>query len=413
MKNHYIQSIFKEGINSQFYMNTSSIATATRIIQQYKEHFGTSISPRLFRSPGRINLIGEHTDYNDGFVMPAAIDKAIYFAIAPREDDQIILHSADFEQTYTTTIDALSHPSIAWPKYQLGVVEQLQKQGHTIKGFQATFGGDVPSGAGLSSSAALECCLMFALSSLNNLGLDKKTIAVLSQKAENEYVGLNCGIMDQFASVFGKTESVIRIDCRTLEHTYFPFSMDEYIIVLCDTTVKHSLADSAYNTRRQECEQGVALINALHHSEHSSLRDIPSNLVEQYKEQLGDVIYRRCKYVTTEIERVQQASLLLEEGNLLSFGQKMYETHKGLQHDYEVSCPELDFLVAATESMTEVIGARMMGGGFGGCTINLVKRSEAQAFEEKIKQLYQAKFAIELPCYQVSITDGTSELISY
>src|SRR5690606_34247278 len=214
--------------------------------------------------------------------------------------------------------------------------------------------------------------------------LDKKSIALLSQKAENEYVGLNCGIMDQFASVFGKSESVIRLDCRSLEYEYFPFPTDEHLLILCDTTVKHSLADSEYNTRRVECEQGVAILQQFD-SNIASLRDVYPALVETYKNHLGDVIYRRCKYVTSEIQRVIQASDLLVQNDLAAFGLKMYETHAGLQHDYEVSCPELDFLVEESRNVEGVLGARMMGGGFGGCTINLVRREAADKFEAYIK----------------------------
>jgi len=384
--------------------------SAQRISDAYEQQFGNTLPSRIFRSPGRINLIGEHTDYNNGFVMPAAIDKAIYFAISSRDDNQIILHSVDFNQTYSTTLEDLAKPNFPWPQYQLGVVDQLLKNQFKISGFQASFGGDVPSGAGLSSSAALECCLMYALSELNSLDLDKKSIALLSQKAENEYVGLNCGIMDQFASVFGKSESVIRLDCRSLEYEYFPFPTDEHLLILCDTTVKHSLADSEYNTRRVECEQGVAILQQFD-SNIASLRDVHPALVETYKNHLGDVIYRRCKYVTSEIQRVIQASDLLVQNDLAAFGLKMYETHAGLQHDYEVSCPELDFLVEESRNVEGVLGARMMGGGFGGCTINLVRREAADKFEAYIKNSYKTKFGLALPCYQVNIKDGTSEII--
>ncbi len=383
---------------------------ATRIVNAYAQQFGTEHIPRIFRSPGRINLIGEHTDYNDGFVMPAAIDKAIYFAISLRDDEQIILHSADFNETFATTVHDLQKPSLSWPQYQLGVVDQLKKNGFRTAGFQATFGGDVPSGAGLSSSAALECCLMYALSELNQLSLDRKTIALLSQKAENEYVGLNCGIMDQFASVFGKNESVIRLDCRSLEYQYFPFPMDEHLLILCDTTVKHSLADSEYNTRRQECEKGVQVLKQFDPSL-TSLRDVSPEMVEKHRDLLGDVVYRRCKFVTNEIQRVLLACGYLENNNLAAFGQKMFETHHGLQYDYEVSCPELDFLVNEARMQEGVLGARMMGGGFGGCTLNLIRREAADDFENHQKNAFLHHFGLNLPCYRVNITDGTSEIV--
>lgn len=389
-------------------MKKTLIATADRIQEAFEKQF--DVTPRLFRSPGRINLIGEHTDYNAGFVLPASVDKAVYFAISPRTDDRVHLHAVDLDETYDFRLGDLSKPAQEWPYYQLSVLDQLQKCGLKISGFEAFFGGDVPVGAGMSSSAALECCLLFALNEVFELGLDRLDIVKMAQKAENEYVGVNCGIMDQFASVFGKSQSVIRLDCRSLDYEYFPFPMDEYLLILCDTTVKHSLADSEYNLRRQECERGVAILQRYHPEIHS-LRDATPELVKQHEAEMGPVVYRRCKYMTEEIERVQQACELLLEGDLEGFGEKMYATHDGLQHEYEVSCPELDFLVAQTRTNPDVVGARMMGGGFGGCTINLVRRTGADAFEAAMKTAYHDEFGIDLPCYRVSITQGTTELV--
>ncbi|WP_044198554.1 galactokinase [Dyadobacter tibetensis] len=394
-------------------MLVESNETLARIQAQYHQVFdrtSSTVAERSFRSPGRINLIGEHTDYNQGYVLPASVDKAVYFVIAPREDDQIILRATDLDESYTTTLDDLSKPSQTWAFYQLSILEQIQKKGLKIKGFQAAFGGDVPLGAGLSSSAALECALLFALNEIFELGLDRLEIVKMAQKAENEYVGVQCGIMDQFASTFGKEESVIRLDCRSLDYEYFPFPMDDYQLVLCDTQVKHSLADSAYNTRRQECEMAVALLQASH-PHIQSLRDATPALVLANKEILGSPVYQRSKYITEEIERVNEGCKDLAAGNLQAFGEKMYQTHYGLQNEYEVSCPELDFLVAATLEMPEVLGARMMGGGFGGCTINLVKASELDSFESKIRKAYQESFNTELPCYRVRIMDGSSEVV--
>ncbi len=258
--------------------------TPARIREAFLEKYGDN--PRLFRSPGRINLIGEHTDYNGGFVLPASADKAVYFAIEKRDDDLVKLHAVDLDDTYEFRLDDLSRPEQDWPIYQLSVLDQLQKRGLTIGGFQTSFGGDVPVGAGMSSSAALECCLLFALNELYALGLDRMEIATMAQSAENEYVGVKCGIMDQFASVFGRSESVIRLDCRSLEYEYFPFPMDEYLIVLCDTTVKHSLADSEYNLRRQECERGVAILQR-YYPEVQLLRDATPAMVEEHKQEMG------------------------------------------------------------------------------------------------------------------------------
>jgi galactokinase len=392
-------------------MSAAETSVKDQIKEKYFSQFGEGSheNPRTFRSPGRINLIGEHTDYNNGFVLPASVDKAVYFVIAPREDDKIILHASDLDETYSFSLDNIPQSEKSWPKYQIGVVDQLRKAGYHIGGFQATFGGDVPLGAGMSSSAALECCLLFALSEIFDLKLDRLTIVKLGQKVENEYVGLQSGIMDQFASAFGKEECVIRLDCRSLEYAYFPFKMQDYLLVLCNTNVKHSLADSEYNTRRLECEKGVSILQK-YAPEIKSLRDATPELVERHKDELGEVVYRRCKFMTEEILRVQQACDLLVRNDMENFGKKMYATHSGLQHEYEVSCPELDFLVEQTLDNPAVLGARMMGGGFGGCTINLVRKEAVDSFENDIKAAYKREYDIDLPCYRVKITDGTEEL---
>lgn len=383
------------------------LTTPERIAARYRDLYRTT--PRLFRSPGRINLIGEHTDYNEGFVLPAGVDKAVYFAIEPRSDNRVELFAADLDDSYHFQIDDLTRPDKEWPLFQLSVLDQLQKKGLKIPGFQAVFGGDIPSGAGMSSSAALECCLLYALNELFDLGLDRIAIAKTAQKAENEYVGVNCGIMDQFASVFARKDAVIRLDCKSLDFDYFPFKLDGYSLILCDTTVKHSLASTEYNTRRQECEAGVAILRQ-YYPDISSLRDATPEQVELHKDELGDVIYRRCRFITGEIQRVQNACELLLKNEAKGFGEKMYETHHGLQHDYEVSCHELDFLVDFARELPEVAGARMMGGGFGGCTINLVASRECDAFEEKIKAAYQSAMGRTLPCYRVHIKSGTEEI---
>ena len=393
-------------------MLTTEMNIADQIKEKYFQKFGNADDtnkPRIFRSPGRINLIGEHTDYNNGFVLPASVDKAVYYVISPRSDNQVILHAADLDETYTFSLDDLSKPEKSWPQYQIGVVDQIQKAGKKIGGFQTTFGGDVPVGAGMSSSAALECCLLFGLSEIFDLKLDRFTIVKMGQKVENEYVGVQSGIMDQFASVFGKEESVIRLDCRSLEYEYFPFLMKDYLLVLCDTSVKHSLASSEYNTRRLECEKGVAILQK-YHPEIKSLRDASPEIVAQHQEELGDVVYRRCKFMTEEILRVQEACDFLVQNDMENFGKEMYATHNGLQHEYEVSCEELDFLVEQTLDNSNVLGARMMGGGFGGCTINLVKIDAVEDFEESMKTAYKDQFNIDLPCYRVKITNGTEEL---
>jgi galactokinase len=363
----------------------------------------------LVRGPGRINLLGEHTDYNGGLVLPASIDKEIIFAIARRSDRTGCIVAENLNQSFSFSLDDFTQSPLGWPNYLMGVVDQLQKAGYQPGGFDLVFGGNIPSGAGLSSSAALECGLAFGLNTLYGLGLSTIDMVKLSQRAENQFVGVNCGIMDQFASMFGRNQSVIQLDCKSLHHEYFPFQTTDYALILCDTGVKHSLGDSEYNTRRQECETGVAILQK-YHPEIRLLRDATTELVDANHDEMPGKVYQRCRYVTEEIRRVREACELLLQNDLAAFGKKMYETHDGLQHDYEVSCPELDFLVDQTRQDAAVLGARMMGGGFGGCTINIVEREAADAFVARMRTVYQEKFNIELKCYPVRITDGTSSL---
>ena len=333
------------------------------------------------RSPGRINLIGEHTDYNNGFVLPAAIDKAAYLVITPRKDQEIHLHSVDLLEDYTTnTTDLKKSMFMSWPNYILGVIEQFILAGVKINGFDAALTGDIPIGAGLSSSAAVECAVALAMNELSGSGFDKFTMVKLAQKAENDFVGVQCGIMDQFASMFGRHNHVIRLDCRSLEFEYVPFNMDGIKILLLDTNVKHSLGSSEYNVRRKQCETGVAWIQR-HLPEVKSLRDATVEMLDKYVLHDDILIYQRCKYVVEENNRLLAACKDLEQGNIPAFGARMFETHYGLSKLYEVSCPELDFLVAHVQDNPAVLGARMMGGGFGGCTINLVKE---EAIEELV-----------------------------
>uniref|UniRef100_UPI001A9784FE galactokinase n=1 Tax=Sabulibacter ruber TaxID=2811901 RepID=UPI001A9784FE len=292
---------------------------------------------------GRVNLIGEHTDYNEGFVLPAAIDKEIYFAIAPNGTQEMRAYSFDLNEKGTFSLEQVEPTQTAWANYLLGVVAQLQKAGHAVPGFDLVFGGNIPMGAGLSSSAAVECGLAYALNHLFGYGVEKMDLVKMAQKAEHEYAGVMCGIMDQFASMFGKRDHVVRLDCRSLEYQYFPFDMREYRLVLCDTQVKHSLASSEYNTRRQECETGVAILQK-HYPQIHSLRDVTLEMLAQHQAEFDPVVYRRCTYVVQENLRVEEGCLDLERGDLEAFGQKMFASHQGLQHDYEVSCPELDFL---------------------------------------------------------------------
>ncbi|HEY0654160.1 MAG TPA: galactokinase [Chryseosolibacter sp.] len=366
--------------------------------------------PLLIRSPGRINLIGEHTDYNDGFVMPAAIDKEIIFAIARSHSNESQIHALKYDQHITVDVNNPSKVNApAWANYLLGVLFQIRQHGYTVGPFNCVFGGNIPTGSGLSSSAALECGFGFALSELFHLNIPRLKIVTIGQWAEHNYVGVKCGIMDQYASVMGKDGSVILLDCRSLNHRYAPIDLHDHIIVLCDTKVKHALVDSEYNTRRSECEEGVRILKK-HYPQIQSLRDASVEMVNRHKPELTGKIFDRCLYVVSEIERVQAATKDLEANDLVAFGKKMYETHDGLSKLYEVSCAELDFLVDEAKRTGKVFGARMMGGGFGGCTINILKESDVDDVVGRLSAAYKAKYNIDMPSYRVKIKDGTSIL---
>lgn len=363
--------------------------------------------PLIVRSPGRINLIGEHTDYNLGFVLPAAINKAIYLGIQKREDQLIKIHSLDFNDDFQGDINEIQSSDKLWPDYLLGVVQQIQKKHQIQQGFNIVFGGDIPPGAGLSSSAALECAMAFGLNHIFNLSYEKMDLVKLAQAAENEFVGVKCGIMDQFASTFGKKNQLMRLDCRSLDFAYVPFIADDIQIVLFDTRVKHSLASSAYNERREQCEQGVKWIQEIH-SEVKSLRDASEEMLLKYVKPKNQKIYERCNFIVSEIQRLQNACNDLENNDLQSFGKRMFETHYGLKNLYEVSCDELDLLVDLVKDNPNVLGARMMGGGFGGCTINLVKKEAVEDLIAQVSASYHAKTGSEMLIYLVKIADGTS-----
>ena len=366
--------------------------------------------PTLFvQSPGRINLIGEHTDYNQGFVLPAAIDKAIYLAIGKREDKEVHLIAADLADSFSVALNNLNFSEKTWSNYLIGVVDQLQKNGYQLGGFNAVLAGDVPLGAGLSSSAAVECATVFALNELFELGLSKIEMVRLAQKAENEFVGVKCGIMDQFASMFGKTDAVIQLDCQSLGYNYMPFNQEGIKIVLLDTRVKHSLASTEYNLRREECEAGVKIIQEKYPAV-ASLRNATMQMIQECLINTDQKIIDRCSFVVAEIKRLQDACKDLEAGDLKAFGKKMYETHDGLSKLYEVSCAELDFLADFAKTDASVLGARMMGGGFGGCTINLVEENAVEAFVLAAGNAFQKVFGTEMKPYIVSIGNGTSLL---
>jgi len=365
-------------------------------------------TPLMINSPGRINLIGEHTDYNNGFVMPAAIDKGIHFALGRRSADTSVIHSLKYGETiHINQADPAKIESPVWANYLLGVLFKLKDTGHTIPSFNCVFDGDLPTGSGLASSAAMECGFLFGWDQLFDLDLERRQMVEMAQWAEHNYAGVKCGIMDQFASMMGKKDNAILLDCRSLEYHYFPIDLNDYHLLLCDTGVKHSLASSEYNTRRKECEQGVEILKNLFPSI-QSLRDVSVKMVTDNKDLLPRNIYKRCLYVTQEIERVLLAKDHLSQGRLKSFGELMFQTHDGLSQMYEVSCPELDFLVDHAKQDSSVLGARMMGGGFGGSTLNIIKKAATKDFIQSLSIKYKSAFGIEMHTHVVTIADGTS-----
>jgi galactokinase len=360
----------------------------------------------VVRSPGRINLIGEHTDYNEGFVLPAAIDKAVYVAVEKIPGTVLQLFSVDFNESIEIEINNIKPFPGHWSTYILGVVDQFIQRGKAVPGFKLSIFGDVPLGAGLSSSAAVECAVAFALNELTQAGFSRKELALMAQAAEHKYAGVKCGIMDQFASLFGKKDHVIRLDCRSLEYEYFPLELGDNVIVLFDTMVKHSLASSEYNIRRSQCEEGVMLIG----QSYPSVKSLRDATIEMVNECIGEfeTAHRRCKFVVEEITRLQTGCLDLEKGDLKAFGKKMFATHDGLSKEYEVSCKELDYLVDSVRSNPAVIGARMMGGGFGGCTINIIAKEAVNELVTNLTTAYLKDMRKELKHYLVNIEDGTS-----
>ena len=372
------------------------------IRKQFAERFGEQGS--LYASAGRINLIGEHTDYNGGFVFPGAIDKVIMAELKANGTDKVRLYSIDIDEYTEFGLNEEDAPKQQWARYIFGVCREIIKRGGIVKGFDAVFAGNVPLGAGLSSSAALESCFAFALNNMfNEDKIDKFELAKIGQSTEHNYCGVNCGIMDQFASVFGKKDHLMRLDCRSLEYEYFPFKLNGYKLLLLDSKVKHELVDSPYNKRRASCEHVAKTLGV------ETLRDAEMEDLERVKDQISEEDYMRAKYVIGEKQRVLDVCDALQKGDYDTVGDRMYKTHEGMSKLYEVSCEELDYLNDIAKECG-VTGSRIMGGGFGGCTINLVKDELYDAFIKTAKEKFNAKYGHEPVVYDVIVSDGARKV---
>ncbi|MFL3661483.1 MAG: galactokinase [Polaribacter sp.] len=368
--------------------------------KSFKKHFKTK--PLLIFSPGRINLIGEHTDYNDGFVFPAAIDKGIALALQKNEEKNCNIYALNKEEMYSFNLTNIT-PLIdgGWKNYILGVISEIQKLEIKVGTFNCVFAGDIPGGAGMSSSAALENSVVFGLNELFNLGLSKAQMILISQKAEHNFAGVKCGIMDQYASMFGRKKSALLLDCRTIESTSFKIDFKKYKLLLINSNVKHDLSESAYNDRREVCERVSAILKL------KALRDASKEDLDTIKTVISEADYQKALYVIEENSRVLQFSDAIQNNEIETLGNLLYQSHEGLRTKYKVSCKELDFLVAETKENKNIVGARMMGGGFGGCTINLIKKAEVSKFKEEISIKFKKEFHKECTIYQVKLSKGT------
>ncbi|AWA29481.1 galactokinase [Flavobacterium magnum] len=386
-------------------MNKKKLAGHTAAA--FEKEFGSG-PQHLFLSPGRINIIGEHVDYNNGFVLPAAINKYVCFAVSESDSEQCTLIALDLNEKYSFSLpDPIVPVAAMWPNYILGVLQQLISMGLPVKGFQLAFSSTIPMGAGLSSSAAVECGFGFAMNTIFSLGLSKEQLALIGQKAEHTFAGVHCGIMDQFASVFGKKNKVIKLDCDSLAYEYHNADFRNYALLLLDSKVKHTHLTSGYNDRRRETAEGLAVVKA-NFPDVKHFRDCTEEQLLQLREVLGDVNFRRCHFVVKEIQRVRDAVTALEQADFAYLGSLISETHRGLSKEYEVSCPEIDFLVDMVLGEPTVLGARMMGGGFGGCAICLVEKGSEDDLIEKTSRAYSEKFGIVPEAYKIKISDGTS-----
>lgn len=362
-------------------------------------------NPLIVRSPGRINIIGEHLDYNGGYVLPAAIDKFIYVAIDRRNDEFIGLYSANFDIKIKVELNNLK-PSKDFSTYVKGVVNQIINRGYSISGFNMVIYGEIPVGAGLSSSAALESAVAFAINEFYQLGISKLELISIAQTAESTFAGVNCGVMDMFTSIYGKKEFAIKLDCNSLQFEYMPLVLNGYSFVLFNSNVKHSLSSSAYNSRRRQCEMGLSIIKSKFPFV-KSFRDVTEIQLQEHVLPFDGEIFKRCIYVINEIKRVEEACQYLETGNLKALGKLLFSTHEGLSSEYEVSCFELDYLINEVKKNPNVIGARMMGGGFGGCTLNIIKNEEINFLIEYLKVNYLNATGLQLEVIKVETVNGT------
>jgi galactokinase len=375
----------------------------SRIIDTFRLHFESS--PLLVFAPGRINLIGEHTDYQEGFVFPAAITQGIYVGIAKNNLPHCRAYSLDFEQSFCFELDGLSPKKGHWATYIMGFCAQLKQAGYPLEEFDLVVGGDIPLGAGLSSSAALSVAVGLALSELFGLRIPKKNLAIYAQHTEHLFAGVKCGIMDPYASAFGKVGHALLLDCRSHSHLEIPVDLGDYTLLLVNSKVTHALAGTAYNQRRAACEESVQLLRAAY-PEIQTLRDLSPAHLEHIETLLPASLFPKAKHVITECARVQEAAKALTSGNLSTVGRLLNASHDSLSTDFEVSCPELDFLAEQAQASASVLGARMMGGGFGGCLLTLVKGSELNTVKTTLEEAYQQKFQRTPDFSEVSLGEG-------
>jgi len=380
------------------------------IVSSFKDLYTTT--PLVFRSPARINIIGEHTDYNGGFVLPAAINKEMYVAVAHNNIHAFRCYAYDLhESAHIACSQVEVQHTKTWTNYLLGVVAQLKQKGIVIDGVDVVVGGTIPIGAGVSSSAAMECGFLFALNSLFSLNLSTIEMVKMAQMAEHEFAGVKCGIMDQFAVMFGKKDQVIKLDCRSLEYSYSPLLLNDYSILLCDTGVKHALASSEYNIRRAECEEGTRVV-AQHFPNISLLRDVSLEQLNSCAGELSEETIRRCSYVIEENIRLETTCKAVQNNDYKTLGEMIFASHEGLKHKYNVSCKELDSLVDIAHSTQGVLGARMMGGGFGGCTINIVHKDSVADFKQRVQKEYYHALNKPKNIMEVAIAEGTGIMVN-